>query len=224
MTAIPKYYKALALLIIILVLGYFSVQYVATQRMVELQTTIETKISDQKDTLVAISEITARNGADDATELVVQDCAVSERKNFDTLLGRLDSGLSQTELTELDRLFGRCGYYFAQRKSIMVARLTREVEIYDSLVSQLEIVTGASKKETYNVETWQSLARDEEKQSELFTDLVRTQDRIIATLLSGKPATSPEIQTILNEVKETQETLSVTNMQTADLRAQLLIE
>ena len=222
MTVQLNKFQIIALTSIIVLGVYGATEYLSQKRTVALQTEIEKKIEDQKATIVTLSETTARNGADAVAENTVRDCNVDERKEFDTLLGRLDEGLPQAELQKLDRLFGRCGYFFAQRKSIMVARLNREVAVYENYINQLEALTGTSKKDDYAVETWKTLATDEEKQSVLFMDLVRTQDDIITTLLSGKTANSNEIQTILNEVKEIQETLSVTSMQTADVRAELI--
>lgn len=222
MTVKLNYIQITVLIIILAVTVYAGVNYLTGKRTADLQIEIEKKLADQKAILKTISEVTGRNGADATTEAIVSDCSVEERKEFDNLLGKLDEGLPQSELQKLDRLFGRCGYYFAQRKSIMVARLNREVMVYENFVSQLEALTGSSKSDEYAIETWKKLAENENKQSVLFMDLVRTQDSIISTLLSGKTADSSEMQVILNEVKEIQGTLSVTNIQTADLRTELL--
>lgn len=222
MSAHPKKFQ-IAALITLFVLGiYVSADFLAKHRVGELQTIIEAKIDSQKQMLLELSEITARNGADETTEAIVQDCSIDERKEFDVLLGRLDEGLPQTELQNLDQLFGRCGYFFAHRKSIMVARLAREVELYSQYVTELETLRGASLQDDYSVETWLMLSQDEKKQSELFMNLVQSQDNIITTLKTGKSATSDEIKTILAEVKETQNTLTVTSKQTSNLRAELV--
>ena len=224
MTAHLKKYRIAILLIILFFSAYVAIEYVAAKKVAHLRIQMEQSIEDQKINMTNLSEISSRSGSDAVTEATVTDCSVDERNQFDVLLGRLDQGLPQTELSKLDRLFGRCGYFFAERKSIMVARLSREVEVYETLVTQLEAITSASVYEDYNVGTWKELALEEKTQSALFLNLVRTQDRIISTLLSGKSADSVEIKTILSEVKETQETLAISSKQTADLRASLLSE
>ena len=57
---------------------------------------------------------------------------VMTKVSFDDLLGRLNDGLSRTQLVELERLFGRCGSFTSDRKSVMVSRLAREIEIYEN--------------------------------------------------------------------------------------------
>ena len=222
MSAHPKKFQ-IAGLIALLVLGiYFSAEFLAKRRVTELQTSIENRIVEQRQIIVELSEIAARSGADETTESIVRDCSVTERNTFEALLAKLDESLPQTELQALDQLFGRCGYFFAQRKSFTVARLTREVELYSQYVTELENLTGTSLQDEYSVEIWHTLAQEEKSQSDLFMNLVRAQDNIITTLKSGKSPTSDEIKTILAEVKETQDLLSVTSMKTADVRSTLV--
>ena len=192
------------------------------QRLSELEAETKVTISEQKTVLATIAETTARNGADSVTEKIIIDCPVSERSSFDTLLGNLNNGLTRTQLIELERLFGRCGSFFAERKSVMVARLAREIEVYETFVQQLGIITGDDVNKEFQIEQWNKLAQEEKKQSELFSQLVIKQDKIISTLLDGKSANSPEIIEILREVKEVQETLVVTNQQVSNVRQELV--
>ncbi|MEN9920311.1 MAG: hypothetical protein RL538_204 [Candidatus Parcubacteria bacterium] len=214
-----KYALGLGLLILACVC---TIQLVVQERLSNLEETLLTQIHEQEELLTAIAKATAINGVDTSTEGIISDCSVSERSEFDVLLGRLDSGLSQTELTKLDRLFGRCGDFFAERKSLMVARLAREVMIYADLVEQLGVVTSTDESETFKVESWRTLADEEAKQAELFASLVNVQDSIIAALLSGKSPKSEEIKTILREAQETQGMLIVTSKQAASVRDTLL--
>ncbi len=190
-------------------------------RFKELELQTKVQIAEQGKILIAIAETTARNGADVVTESIVKDCALDERVKFDDLLGRLDKGLPKEQLIELDRLFGRCGKFSADRKSMMVSRLSREIEIYDTSVNQLSAITGNDQSEFFKVAKWKMLVSEEKKQSELFTRLVSLQDKIITALLEGKVSTSPEIVAILHEVKEVQETLIVANMQAGAHRSEL---
>lgn len=204
------------------VLIYLLVTALVNVRFQQIEQGTRLLIADQQKTLIAIAETTARNGADTVTESIVRDCSVNERSEFDDLLGKLDSGLSQSQLSTLERLFGRCGPFFSERKSVMVARLSREIEIYESYVSLLGKVTGEDLSFAFDVPKWQALAAEEKKQSELFAGLVSAQDEIISTLLSGSRPDSSEIKTVLQKAREIQETLIVANKQTATIRAELV--
>lgn len=205
-----------------IILGFVIVNVAVNERLSDLQLQTEVLIAEQKTTLVAIAEATGRNGADSVTERIIRDCTVTERTAFDDLLSRLNRGLQRSELVELERLFGRCGSFFAERKAVMVARLQREFEIYTTFVDQLSNLSGSDMSSRYNVSDWKLLAEYEQKQSDLFNDLVVGQDNIISTLLTGKQATSPEIIEILESVQTTQQTLMVTNAQTGEVRAKLI--
>jgi hypothetical protein len=191
-------------------------------RFKEIELSTRLQIANQQTILIAIAETTARNGADEVTESVVRDCAINERVQFDDLLGRLNAGLVRSELVELERLFGRCGSFYSERKSVMVSRLAREIEIYENHVNQLSVILDEYVSDLFLLEKWQSLAAGEEKQSELFSRLVRLQDEIISTLLSGLAVNSLEITEILQEVQEVQGTLIVTNKQTSKIRSELI--
>ena len=212
------------ILLILLGIGilYVLVNTLVNNRFQEIELQTREQISKQLSLLSVIAETTSRNGADPVTESIVRDCAVDERVKFDDLLGRLDGGLSRSQLVELERLFGRCGSFSSDRKSVMVSRLTREIEIYEDYVNQLTLISGEDHTIQYDVEKWQSLSEKEQKQSELFSNLVRLQDEIITTLLDGKSANSPEITEILQRVREVQEALILANTQAKNIRSELI--
>tara|TARA_B100000508_G_scaffold37715_2_gene29514 strand:- start:16425 stop:17111 length:687 start_codon:yes stop_codon:yes gene_type:complete len=205
-----------------LLLAYLFANSLIDSKFNDLEKSVRAQIASQETTLAAIAETTARNGADTITESIVRDCSIKERSSFDDLLGRLNDGLARYELVELERLFGRCGSFFSERKTIMVTRLAREIEIFETTVNQLAILEGDRVLGDYQVEQWKALSAEEKKQSELFAELVKKQDQIISTLLEGKSADSPEIIEILQEVREIQETLIVANKQASDIRKQLI--
>ncbi len=213
--------QILACLVAAVVL-FALVRYIVAERFADLELETQVLITEQAGLLATIAETMARNGADQVTEQIIRDCSVAERTAFDTLLSRLNTGLARSELIELERLFGRCGNFYAERKSVMAARLEREVEIYDMFVKQLANISGTHAADSYSVGTWRELVELERKQSNLFSELVTTQDQIITTLLTGKSATSPEIQVILENAQSIQETLIVTSAQAAEVRASLV--
>jgi len=201
---------------------YFLVNYMTNQRFEDLEAQTRLLIADQETILVSIAETTARNGADAVTESIVRDCPIEERAAFDTLLGSLDNNLNQTQLVELERLFGRCGSFYAERKSVMVARLAREIEVYEAYVAQLGAIVNKDVSDSFQLEQWQQLSVAEQKLGALSTELVLKQDNIIKTLLAGNSPQSSEIEVILREVNEIQETLAVTNQQVGNLRSELV--
>jgi len=203
-------------------IGYLAANYIADERIKTVKEHTSELIHEQEALLATIAETTARNGADDIIDQTIIDCPIDERVRFDELLSRLNTGLSVTELQELDRLFGRCGNFYAVRKSVMVSRLEREVGLYRLFVEQLAKLSGADAVTAFPVSEWERLVVLERKQSQLFSQLVLDQDKIIATLLAGKSATSQEILTILQEVQSTQQTLIVTNAQAAEVRTLLV--
>ena len=203
-------------------LAYALVVVIVREKLDDLHAQIQMQISQQQTLLATIAETTARNGADVVTEAIVRDCNVNERAEFDNLLGRLDKGLSSIELTKLERLFGRCASFYPQRKSVMVSRLSREVEIYASYVEQLKAVSNEEVVASYKVSEWQQLTIKEQKQSELFAKLVTQQEKIIETLMSGKSPKSEEINSVLKAVEETQISLVQTNQEAASIRKTLL--
>jgi hypothetical protein len=203
-------------------LAYSLIIIIVREKLDDVQTVIQMQITKQQTLLTAIAETTARNGADDVTESIVRDCDVNERTEFDSLLVQLDKGLSLTQLTKLDRLFGRCATFYPQRKSVMVARLSREVEVYSSYVDQLKTVSTKEVIESYKVSTWQELVVQEQKQSELFATLVGQQEKIIDTLISGKNPQSEEIKSVLKSVEQTQIALVQTNQEAASTRKALM--
>lgn len=218
---VQKYQKVLFFLAFV-GLAYGLIVVIVREKLDDLHRQVQIQISEQQTLLTTIAETTARNGADSVTEGIIRDCNVNERTDFDTLLSRLDKGLSNTELTKLERLFGRCGSFYSQRKSIMVARLSREIEVYSSYVDQLKTVSTEKTVTSYKVEEWQKLVEQEQKQSELFATLVTQQQKIIETLMSGKSTESEEIKSVLKAVNETQVSLSETNQAAAVIRKTLI--
>lgn len=213
------------LLAALLVVGcYVAITQVVESRLHALEEKLVTEIQAQEKVLASIAETTSRNTNDQATANIVSDCKVTERVKFDDLLGQLDRGLQKAELVELDRLFGRCGAFYSKQKAVMVFRLNREVEVYETYVNQLDAIGGVTDSLEAKLVGWNALTVEENKQSELFSTLVELQDKIIFNLLNGKAANSEEMKSILREVQEIQETLVVANKQAATLRATLIAQ
>lgn len=195
--------------------------FVVSERLETFEATARVQVVEQKVVLNTIAETIARNGADVVTESIIRDCVVSDRLRFDFLLGQLDGGLGYAELRELDQLFGSCASFFSERKSLMVARFTREIEVYTSHVALLDTLTAPDEYEKAQVAAWTELVSQEQVQSELFAELVIAQKQIITALIEGQPAGSPDIVLILNDVKEIREALLYARTKAAEARATL---
>lgn len=205
---------------VLLVFAYIGGVLISREKLEDLKSTLEVQITEQRALLSTIAETTARNGADEVTERVITDCALDERAQFDELLGKLDTGLNRTELVILERLFGRCGSFYSERKSVMVARLEREVEVYQAYVKQLEQLVGYD-EDLYRVESWKILVEEEMQQSKEFSLLVSHQDKIIKALLEGKSPKSTEIEQVLSDVREAQTALTEASAKAAETRREL---
>lgn len=216
-----KSYKWALLAILFAVSVLLVSSFIVTERLQQFEVATRLLVAEQEALLSTIAETTARNGADSVTEAIVRDCPLDDRSRFDTLLSSLDKGLPRFELIELEQLFGACGSFYAERKAVMVARLSREIEVYEAYVMQLAEITGEDEVGKQKLEAWQKLAEGEQTQSVLFSELVRSQKAIIDTLLEGKSAESEEIVNILNEVRETREALLLAKTQTDSIRAEL---
>jgi hypothetical protein len=192
------------------------------ERLKDLRSTLELQIAEQQALLISLAETTARNGADATTETIIRDCAAEERREFDLLLGKLDTGLPTAELAKLERLFGRCGSFYSERKSVMVARLEREIDLYETYIAQLQTLKGVDVEKTYQVDRWKELAAKEQQQSDSFAKLVPLQDRIISALLAGKSIQSDDLKITLQEARDVQELLILANTQASQIRAELI--
>jgi hypothetical protein len=195
--------------------------YIASQRLSEYKTQAEVQVAEQKVVINTIAETIARNGADAVTESIITDCPTEQRLRFDFLLGQLDSGLTVVELQELDSLFSSCASVFANRKALMTARFAREVEVFENFVSLLDILTDRNELEEHQLSDWKALVAEEEKQSELFAQLVTAQKQIILALLDGKSPNSEEILTVLSDVNEIREALSYSKLQAGQIRSRV---
>lgn len=216
-----KTYQVILLAVGFIVLVYALALAVSSMKFATAKQNLETQLAEQKSLLISLAEITARNGTDSVTDSIIKDCAVAQRTEFDALLGSLDQGLSQEDLFKLERLFGRCGSFYSEKKALLTARLNREVEIHATFVDQLDILNQHSKTKEYKVEEWKTIASLEQKQSSLFIELVSLQSEIIQALISDNAPDSQKIKEILTRVKTTQESLADTSNKISKLEPEL---
>lgn len=191
----------------------------------KLETTslaLDTNIAKQELVLSTIADLTKRNEADELTEKIVVDCSAAERVRFEELLGKLSASITRTELTELDGLFYACGRFFADKKSVMAARLAREVTVYEEYIALRSRIIEADDNLTNRVTLWQRIADDELKLAADFTKLVDLQRDIIMSLLAGKNRDSEEIVNTLRSVTDTKNNMTVRVQQIEATRQELI--
>ena len=207
----------LATLVVAIIIGIF----ISSERLESFESTAQLQAADQRVVLNTIAETIARNGADSVTESIIQDCAVPDRIQFDSLLGQLDRGLSSLELNELNQLFGSCASFYADRKALMVARFEREIEVYEAQINLLNTLNTEDTYELSQVDRWKELFSQEQDQAEAFTSLVGLQRSIITALIDGQTPGSDEITAILSEVQETRESLVYARTKASEARSSL---
>lgn len=190
----------LIVLLVVVVSVYFLINYFASMQNKQTLDKINSAIINQELVLAKISDLTRTNGADAVTEKIIPDCGPNERQRFDNLLGSLSTSIKNSELTELNNLFYLCGSFYSDRKAVMAARLSREVEIFDEYLALKTALENKTTQENTKLVAWQELAADEVKTAEYFNALVALQGKIITDLLLGKKADSPEVVATLTEV------------------------
>jgi len=206
---------------VVVILAYAGAHLVVSERLDDAQNQQKLDIALQQTIVVSLSEIMTRGGVDTVTAAVIKDCEPVERDRFDFLLGKLGITIMANELSELSRLFDRCASYYARQKAVMAARFEREVEVYELLTNRLTTLAPREDLSVYRVETWKEIARIEREQATLFETLVRLQGEIIDALVAGKNATTSEVVTLLNSVRETQEMQAYNVVTMSNLRSSL---
>lgn len=212
--------KTLALLVGV-VIGLFIMwlwHYFMTLTAID---TLRDSIESQRVRVITLAEITDRNEADELAASVIKDCSLTERTRFDELQAKLTDTIRRTELIELDALFDVCGDFYATQKIFMTKRLEREVEDMATYVALLSSYYDKSVSE-YRIADWRQLVESEKRQAETFTDLVGIQRTIIDSLIAGKNLSSPEIETALEQARDTQALQEVLNIEIDTLRTSLV--
>lgn len=222
MMTLPSYYYRLAALLIGIAVAYFVVSFAVQSRLQSLSTVAGEEFAQSEAAAQALVTVISRLGADQVADTIVSNCPAADLAKYNNLLGRLNDGLSQSELQDLDRNFGRCGYRNYQRRSILVLQLDHLVSAM--LISHRQLVSlHANKISTEEIALWQDLLEAEYTLTQQFRRLTELQDQIIQALLLGGTITSPEIEEILLEVKQVRDAMTVRNLQLETLRDQLSV-
>jgi hypothetical protein len=165
-------------------LMYGVAHQIAEKRLALLQTNLESQQAIKATEATNLATLLAQGGTSPAAATIINDCTVGERAQFDNRLGRLDLGLSKTELSELDNLFNRCASVQATRRAIMVLQLEATVTEHAALVEHRKLLGSYEKSDSIK-EQLQLLLASEKSISSLSYDQVNLQKEIIQDLLLG---------------------------------------
>lgn len=185
----------------------------------ELSLLLQLKIVDQEKTLVSLSEITNRNGADAVAETIIKDCDPANRARFEELLNTL-STLNGGELSELDSLFSACASFFAERKAVMVSRLEREFEVYEGYIELYATVDDADAIISYPTEDWRQIVALENERKELLQEQLVIQAQVITSIKNGDRQ-SDSFQSLLVRASQINEESAAVNSEIAVVRQRL---
>jgi hypothetical protein len=221
-----KHKNTVLIVIISLVLAIIGVKLLIDDRVATANEksllALEAKVAEQDLLLSQIADLTRTNGADEITEKIIVDCSAVERARFDTLLDQLSTTISTTEIRELDMLFYKCARFYADRKSVMAARLFREVEVYGEYVRLYGYILGETNQvNDERVLLWKQIADAELKLAQHFNSLVVMQGKIIAALLAGQTKDSTDITNTLSDVSNIRDEMTMLSKQIEDYNAKL---
>lgn len=208
--------------IVWIVLGALTIYFFSAQSinksLSNARSVMDSLVEEQKEQLVLVAEQASSNRSDVELDKLLLACSSGQRDRFYALLSRLDSGLSNSELNELEKLIARCGSYDSLNKVFSAMRLEQAVNAYK--------VVATARAEMFNfpmtdLPVWDELARVEIEESRAYANLVNLQSEIVTALLAGATPGSVQIGDILNQVNASQVELANANQTAVDLRAEL---
>lgn len=178
---------------------------------------LEEKIKTYTNELITMSEITDRNGADEVTERIMNECP--RRDDFEAYLVRLGS-LNQQELLTMQNLFDSCGFFYAERKALMVVRLERSLDGLKENIETLDILKDVGVY-TDTLHTFEEITRLERERSTLLTDQAGIQRDIIKLLITGSKPQSNDVISLVAQAQEIAQSLTVADQRIDTLRSSL---
>lgn len=148
--------------------------------------------------LLDLAMLTDRNGADQEIESIVLDCSI--RPEYESLLVKLGS-LSARELLTVQSQFENCGFFYSERKSLMVSRIVHTYSHFTSLI-KLRSAFDTSFELLQLEKNWKNLVELESKRSELLNEQTLIQQSIITLLIKGKGVNSADIVELVSQANQ----------------------
>lgn len=177
---------------------------------------LRTQLNAEQTTLIELAKASSQDGLDSDLSKIVTNCNSEDQSEFDTLLGSLGQ-LRGAELKHVQQLFYTCALIYPEQRQLMAERISRELRQYEQLSELLSIIERKAAITEYPTDLWKQVSDMETKRGELARQLVNVQGQIIAALVSGKGASSPDVQQMVVDGQQVRESLSSTLTQENDL-------
>jgi hypothetical protein len=203
------------------ILAYVVSDLIVDKRLHDLQTALDTEIEIQSAELQNIASVLGSGGSVPDINAFIKECPSAEMTQYDTLLSALDKGLSKYQLTELYKLFNRCGDTAASRRAGTALLLEKQVDLYTQLVTQ-RAALGSYEESVNTLSKWNLLVEKEKNISALFYSLVVAQEEILVALMENVSPTSLLVENIRARAQTVREELSVATQEVSELRATLI--
>ena len=194
----------IALILLTLALASVVGAFVAHVRSEAAVASIRERMGESDRYMFELSELTDRNGADEAITGIIPAC--DRRAEYESLLVKL-AELGKKDLLLLQNLFEACGAFDAQRKALMVAKLEREFESYKTFRSLLDEFGEEEAGERMTV--WEDIVIHEKHRSSLLNDLYGIQKSIISELIVGGSPSGERVRTLAGNAQDISELISV---------------
>lgn len=183
-------HKYLIIGIAIGAVGVLLLSQVTTERKLnELQSSLETSIEASVESTTELVRVIGEGRLTKTAEAIVTDCTPEERNLFEAKLAKLDAGVAEAELDQIDKLFSRCAPVQSIRRTLMVMDLARQIEALEVLVTQRKQLGVYSTHDALLTDA-KTLLAQEEKITQLSLDLVYLQREILDALLAGESVSS----------------------------------
>lgn len=185
------------------------------QRVMEAQ--VRAMLEEELSYMRTLAEITDRNGADDITETIINDCP--RRNEYEGLLNALAT-LTKRDLIAVQTLSESCSSFYSERKALMVSKLEREFAQYSKLLTLLATLSERD-IDLYHEKDWEELVTLEKSRSTALRDQEYLQNDIITALISGASVQSAEVTTLVRDAQDIGELLVVYNQRIDEIRARV---
>lgn len=205
----------LIIVAVVIVIGVWSLHETKSNFRTVLTDTIEKRVA----TLIDLSELTDGNGADELAARMIVDCP--KRNEFEALLNRLGK-LSHRELLSVQQLFDSCGYFYTDRKTLMVSKLESEFEVFEENLTLLDAFEPEGSN-AYNLEKWRDLVELENKRSALMREQTIIQEDIIIALIAGSQLNAKSITDLISRAGDLNELLGVLDKQIDEIRNTIIV-
>lgn len=193
---------------------------IVEKRLSNLQDSIEDNLVISANELMTLADAISRGEVNGLAVKVMPDCSAAERVQFEGRLGRLNEGLSNTELKELDNLFSRCAPVSVIRRSAMVAQFESEFKNLSVQVKQRKML-GEYSDYDEQLKTWGDLLETEKSIVDLSFESVNLQYEIILQLLSGLNVDSDSANELKNRGQSIRTELGRLVSESIELRERL---